>query len=79
MHLNKFVQSNTGRIIMSILLGMGLATFFREVCIGKYCKVQSSPPIDDLENNIYKFDNKCYKFDKQHVECKRSKNTVKIA
>ena len=29
MHLEKFVHSYTGKIMMSVLLGFGLATFFR--------------------------------------------------
>ena len=32
LHLGKFVHSERGKIIMSILLGFGLASLFRKVC-----------------------------------------------
>ena len=79
MYLDKFVHSNTGKIIMSILLGLGLATFFRAVCNGKNCKIVRSPPVDDLENQIYKFDDACYKFEKNAVKCNKQQQIVKIA
>ena len=41
MYLNKFVNSETGRYLMSILLGIGLATLFRQICEGKNWKVGS--------------------------------------
>lgn len=78
MYLDKFVHSNTGKIIMSILLGIGLATFFRSVCKGKHCRIITSPPIDDLDKT-YKFDNKCYTFEKNPITCTNNKTTVKIA
>ena len=39
MYLDKFVHSNTGKILMSLLLGIGLATFFRSICKGKNCRI----------------------------------------
>ena len=79
MYLDKFVHSNTGKIIMSILLGLGLATFFRAMCKGKNCRVIQSPPLEELEEQIYKFDNKCYKMEKNAVKCDNMQNIVKIA
>ena len=38
MYLSKFVSSDTGKYVMSILLGLGLSTLFRSVCKGKQCK-----------------------------------------
>jgi hypothetical protein len=79
MYLDKFVHSNTGKIIMSILLGIGLATFFRAVCKGKQCRIVSAPPMEEIEDQIYKFDNKCYKLEKNTIKCDKNKNTIKIA
>jgi len=77
MYLDKFVHSSTGRIIMSILLGIGLATFFRQVCKGKQCKIISSPPLDEL-NNVFKIDNSCYNIEKRAVKCDPKKRTIQI-
>ncbi len=79
MYLDKFVHNSTGKILMSIILGIGLATFFRSVCKGRKCRIISSPPIEEIDDQIYKFDDKCYKFQKQAINCAKNKNTVKIA
>lgn len=79
MYLDKFVHTYTGKIIMSIILGIGLATFFRSVCKGKNCRIISAPPIEEIEDQTYKFDDKCYKLEKNAINCERNKNTVKIA
>jgi hypothetical protein len=79
MYLDKFVHTQTGKIIMSILLGIGLATFFRAACKGSQCRVISSPPIEEIEDKTYKFNDKCYTFEKNPISCTNNKNTVKIA
>jgi hypothetical protein len=78
MHLDKFVHSNTGKILMSVLLGIGLATFFRVACKGKQCRVIASPPLEDLENQTYRFNDKCYKLEKNAINCDNNKTTVKL-
>ena len=70
MYLGKFVHTETGKIIMSIILGFGLASLFRTVCKGKNCIVNMAPP--DIENNIYKHDNKCYTYTTNTVKCNKS-------
>ncbi len=70
--LSKFVHSDTGRYMMSILLGLGLATLFRKVCQGKKCLIYNAPPIEELEET-YKFDNKCYTLEKNTVNCDKKK------
>ena len=77
--MDKFVHSNTGKIMMSILLGIGLATFFRAVCKGKQCRIVSAPPMEEIEDQMYKFDNKCYKIQKNPIKCEKNRNTIKIA
>ena len=69
MHLGKFIHTKTGKIIASILLGVGLATFFRKVCIGKNCVKYISPPIDELRDKTYKFNDACYTIEENNVSC----------
>jgi len=78
MHLEKFVNSKSGKVIMSIILGLGLATFFRAVCKGKRCRVIASPPLEELEGQTYRFDDKCYKIEKNAVKCNSNKTIVKF-
>jgi hypothetical protein len=79
MYLSKFVHSETGRNLMSILLGVGLATFFRRMCSGKNCIVSKAPPLEEIEDKIYKFDGKCYKLEKNAEKCNKSKRIVSFA
>jgi len=79
MFLEKFVRSPTGKILMSILLGLGLATLFRQVCTGKDCLVYMSPPFEEFEEHVYKINNKCYKFDKNNVSCRSSRQKLDIS
>ena len=69
MHLSKFVHSTTGRYMMSILLGIGLATIFRQTCIGNNCVTYSAPPVEEIDDQTYKFDKKCYKMNRSSVSC----------
>ena len=75
MYLDKFVHSATGRYVMSILLGIGLATIFRQTCVGKSCIVYNAAPAEEIDGKIYKFDNKCYKFEKSSATCDTKKET----
>ena len=79
MYLSKFVHSETGRTIMSIILGLGLATFFRKMCSGKNCIVSKAPPLEEIEDKIYKFDGKCYKLEKNAEMFNKKKTVVSFA
>jgi hypothetical protein len=64
---------------MSIILGLGLATFFRQMCIGKNCIITKAPPLEEIDNKIYKFDGKCYKLEKDAEKCNNKKKIVSFA
>ena len=77
-YLSKFVHSNTGKIIMSILLGFGLATFFRQMCKGKSCLDFYAPTLDQMNEKIYKIDNKCYKYVPKAAKCDTNKKIIEF-
>ena len=79
MYLSKFVHSVTGRNLMSIILGLGLATFFRKMCSGKNCIITKAPPLEEIDDKIYKFDGKCYKLEKNAETCNTKKKIVSFA
>jgi len=79
MHLTKFVHSETGRYVMSILLGFGLATLFRQVCVGKSCTTYNAPPIEEIDDQTYLFDDECYKIQKTAVKCDPKKEIIAFA
>ena len=78
MHLGKFVHTETGKYIMSILLGFGLASLFRTVCKDKNCMVFSGPIISELDDKIYKYGDKCYTYNIVPDKCNTSKQIIDI-
>lgn len=72
----KILSSRTGRILVSIILGLGLASLFRKVCNGRNCIVIRGPKPAEMNNNIYQIDNECYKY--KTILSKCSKNNIKI-
>lgn len=79
MHLIKFVKTHTGKYVMSIILGIGLATVFRSICKGKDCIVYKAPPLDEIQDKIYKFNGKCYNFERMSGDCNTKKQIVEFA
>ena len=69
------LRSKTGQIIISIILGFGLACLFRKVCKDRNCIIYNAPDMETIKKSIFLFDNKCYKYDKEITKC--NKNPVK--
>jgi hypothetical protein len=76
LNLSKFVNTKTGKYIMSVLLGFGLATIFRKICKGDNCVIFYAPPLDEIENKIFKQDGKCYQYSLVSTKCDSSKISV---
>ena len=79
MYLKNIINSNTGKIIMSIILGLGLATFFRSYCNEKKCYIFLSKKPENVENKIVKEDNKCYSYNLKSTSCNSKKKKVRFA
>lgn len=79
MDFSKFLHSVNGKYIMSIILGLGLATFFRAVCEGTNCLVYEAPSFDIIKDKYYKFGDECYKFEPLQVKCNKNKKIIDFA
>jgi hypothetical protein len=75
-HFGKFVHTQTGKIIMSILLGFGLASLFRTVCKNKQCLIFYAPPLEQIQDKIYKNGKKCVKYSPVSTKCNANVKTV---
>ena len=69
LNLGKFVHTERGKIIMSILLGFGLASLFRNVCKNKDCLLFYAPPLEQIKDKIYKNDGTCVKYSAVATKC----------
>lgn len=74
----KLLKGEFGKIAMSIILGLGLASVFRKVCKNRNCLVFHSPS-EDLEKNTYLHDDKCYTLQSKTVSCDEKKKNVEFA
>jgi hypothetical protein len=65
--------------MLSIILGLGIASLFRTVCKDKNCIIFKAPPLDDIKDKVYKYNDKCYKYNPVSVKCDASKKIVEFA
>lgn len=79
MHLERFVQTAGGRLLMSVILGVGLATLFKVSCKDKNCLLMKAPSLEQLKDKIYKVDDKCYKFNPSQTKCDTTKEIYEFA
>jgi|TARA_Y100000992_G_scaffold254654_1_gene187618 hypothetical protein len=79
MKIKQIINSKEGKYIISIILGLGLATMFREVCKDKTCIEFRAIGEKEIKDKIYKHDNKCYKYSLKSTSCGGNKQTVPIA
>lgn len=79
MNLKRLIYSDVGRIVISIILGLGLATLFRKVCKERDCLVFHAPKLDKIKNQVFKFKDKCYKFEEEIENCDHNKKIVNFA
>jgi hypothetical protein len=76
LRLDKFIHSSTGKYLMSIILGLGLATLFRSVCQGNKCNIIKAPPLEEIDGQIYKYEKKCFKIETNPIQCDSNRKTL---
>jgi hypothetical protein len=76
MNFKRLLYTPIGRIFISILLGLGLATLFRKACVDKNCIVFHGPVITEFDGKIYKHGEKCYSYSMASAKCDRTKRIV---
>lgn len=79
MNLKRLIYSDVGRIVISIILGLGLATLFRRVCKERDCLVFHAPEMNKIKGQVFKFKDKCYQFEEEIEKCDSRKKTVEFA
>jgi hypothetical protein len=79
MELKKFFTTDSGKTIISIILGLGLATLFRKNCEGKNCFEFIAPTLDDINKKMYKYGKKCFNYEIKSINCDDRKKSVYFA
>lgn len=75
MILKRVMTDPFGSIVVSVILGLGLAAMFRQVCTGDGCVVVKAPSSRDVDDYVYRVGTgagaACYKYTPNTVPCRR--------
>ena len=66
--INKILYSENGKILLSIILGLGIAGLFKMSCDNRSCIVYKGPEFKDKKN--IKYNDKCYDVQEEIIDCK---------
>lgn len=70
----KFFKSKLGMKLLSILLGLGLASIFKMSCDNRSCLVFKAFELQD--NKVIKYNNKCYAATEKIETCNPEKEII---
>ena len=77
--VKNLLHTNIGKIILSVLLGLGLATLFRQICNSKDCYKFIGPKHNELRDKIFASDSektKCYSLVEENITCGSKSKTL---
>lgn len=67
--VSSILNDRFGAVIVSVILGLGLAAVFRATCRGDACIVVHGPPRDQIDRHVYRIDDQCYRYTSYAVGC----------
>ncbi len=70
------LSQNFGAIMISIILGLGFASLFKRVCKNN-CIIYKVDNYKKIKNNIYEWNDNCYKYEKVDVMCSKDKKYIR--
>jgi hypothetical protein len=76
--MDRFTKTEPGKIMLSVILGLGLATLFRKVCNDKKCIIFKGPVLSDFEDKVYQHGDKCYKYGIIPNKCNSNKKEIML-
>lgn len=79
MYIRRLIYSDFGSIVMSIILGLGLATLFRKVCKDRNCMKFEGPSINKIKGQVFKYNDKCYTYNPSITKCDDKMKIVPFA
>ena len=77
--MKAFLRSDHGKCILALVIGFGLSTLFRKSCKDKECMEFKGPSLKEIEENVYRYDKKCYRFNPKPATCNPIKRIVEFA
>jgi hypothetical protein len=78
MELHNILHTPAGKIFISIILGIGLASLFQKVCTDKKCIDFRGPVLPDFQQQIFQYGNKCYQYRPVAGKCDSMKQIIDV-
>ena len=75
-YLKNIINSERGKIVFSIILGLGLASLFRQSCKSNNCLIFKVPKLDKIKDKVFNHNNKCYTFSSSSINCNETNNNL---
>lgn len=69
MFVERFKENPAARAVLSVVLGLGLASLFRSTCKNGRCVVVEGPPVQEVRDNVYRLNGSCYKYTQTPSSC----------
>lgn len=76
--LSRLVNSDGGKIIISIILGIGLASLFKKACNDRNCLVFKSPSFSNVKDKIFQHGDQCVTFKERNIECNTKSQQIEF-
>ena len=77
MNIRRLLYFPYSDIVLSVLLGFGLATMFRISCKDNRCLRFVGPNLEELREKTFKMDGKCYKVTPHYSACAKDEHKGK--
>ena len=74
MRLIESMKTPNGKILVSIILALGLASLLRMSFKNANMVIINGPPVEQTEGKLFSFDNKCYSYKTVSTSCKNMEN-----
>lgn len=80
MGIMKLFTTQNGRIILSIILGLGLTGLFKKICKDgdESCVVMKGPSLNDVNEKVFKHKDKCFIYEKEVMKCNQGDKIVNM-
>ena len=67
--LARLFESRVGCVVLSLLIGCGLAAMFRPVCRSGACVVMRAPPLPATQGRVFRIDDNCFRYERRATAC----------
>ena len=65
-------------MIVSFLIGFGLAAMFRPMCQGADCILVHGPPVKDVLHKVYQMGERCVEFTTEVIDCPSKDSGIEV-